>query len=37
MNPEIFFPAGMLARTRIPDELFDEVFGIKPKEESSEA
>ena len=34
MDPEIFFPADVLARARVPDELFDEIFRIKPKEEN---
>jgi hypothetical protein len=33
MASEIFFPADVLARARIPDELFDEIFEIKAKEE----
>ena len=34
MASEIFFPADVLARARVPDELFDEIFGIKAKDET---
>jgi hypothetical protein len=37
MENEVFVPAGLLARARVPDELFDEIFEIKLKEKSSEA
>jgi hypothetical protein len=35
MEIYVYVPPGLLARARVPDELFDEIFSIKPAKKES--
>ena len=36
MENEVFVPACLLALARVPDELFDEIFGIETAKKESQ-